>query len=73
VARYYFGCEAPAPAAVAPPPANTCGDLDDDGDGIDNCNDKCAGSVSGQSVGSDGCPVPAPAPEPVIEPKPYRN
>jgi hypothetical protein len=30
-------------------------------------------SPSGQAVGADGCPVPAPTPEPVMEPKPYRN
>jgi hypothetical protein len=54
-------------------PAKTCADLDDDGDGINNCNDKCMASPSGQAVGADGCPVPAPTPEPVMEPKPYRN
>jgi outer membrane autotransporter protein len=70
--RYTFG--GPAPVAPPPPapPAKTCADLDDDGDGIDNCNDKCAGSGAGQAVGADGCPLPPP-PEPVVEPKPYRN
>jgi outer membrane autotransporter protein len=69
--RYTFGGQAPAPAPVAPPPAKTCADLDDDGDGVNNCDDKCLGSTAGQAVGPDGCPVPEP--EPVIEPKPYRN
>ena len=73
--RYKFGG---APAAIAAPvrmPERqmTCSDLDDDGDGVNNCNDKCYGSPAGQAVGIDGCPVPAPEPEPVIEPKPYRG
>ena len=56
--RYTFGHAAPAPAPVAPPPAKTCADLDDDGDGVNNCNDKCPGSAAGQAIGPDGCPVP---------------
>lgn len=53
----------PAPvAAVAPPPpapvAPSCADLDDDGDGVNNCDDKCPNSQAGQIVGPDGCPVP---------------
>jgi OmpA-OmpF porin, OOP family len=36
----------------------TCADLDDDGDGVNNCEDKCPGSQAGQAVGPDGCPVP---------------
>jgi outer membrane autotransporter protein len=71
--RYTFGGPAPAPAPVAPPPAKTCADLDDDGDGINNCDDKCLGSTAGQAVGPDGCPVPQPEPEPVMEPKPFRG
>ena len=51
-------------------PAKTCADLDDDGDGVNNCDDKCPGSAAGEAVGADGCPVP---PEPVMEPKPYRG
>ena len=43
---------------VAPPPAKTCADLDDDGDGVNNCDDKCPGSQAGQTIGPDGCPVP---------------
>jgi OmpA-OmpF porin, OOP family len=44
--------------APPPPPAKTCADLDDDGDGVNNCNDKCPGSAAGQAIGPDGCPVP---------------
>ncbi|WP_133501623.1 OmpA family protein [Cognatilysobacter terrigena] len=49
----------PPPAApVAPAPVPTCADKDDDGDGVNNCDDKCPGSQAGQAVGPDGCPVP---------------
>ena len=50
----------PEPAApVAPAPAApTCADVDDDGDGVNNCDDKCPGSQAGQTIGPDGCPVP---------------
>jgi OOP family OmpA-OmpF porin len=44
----------PAPAPVAP----SCADLDDDGDGVNNCDDKCPDSQPGQTIGPDGCPVP---------------
>src|SRR5690606_32467508 len=51
-----------AKAVVAPPPppvaAPNCADLDDDGDGVNNCDDKCPGSQAGQTIGPDGCPVP---------------
>jgi OOP family OmpA-OmpF porin len=45
---------------VAPdaPPVTTCADLDDDGDGVNNCDDKCPNSTAGQTIGPDGCPVP---------------
>lgn len=49
------------PTAVVPTPTapaqQTCADLDDDGDGINNCDDKCPGSVAGQAIGPDGCVV----------------
>lgn len=50
----------PAPVApVAPAPvAPSCADLDDDGDGVNNCDDKCPNSQAGQTIGPDGCPVP---------------
>jgi len=68
-----IGAEAaPAPEPVVVP-QKTCADLDDDGDGVNNCNDKCPGSAAGEAIGADGCPVPAPEPEPVPEPKPFRG
>ena len=49
----------PEPVTAPPPaPAVTCADKDDDGDGVNNCDDKCPGSTAGQAVGPDGCPVP---------------
>ena len=51
----------PAPVAAAPAPAPvapSCADLDDDGDGVNNCDDKCPNSQPGQTIGPDGCPVP---------------
>ena len=52
----------PAPVApVAPAPAapqQTCADMDSDGDGVNDCNDKCPDSTAGQAVGPDGCAVP---------------
>ena len=49
----------PVAAVVAPPPvAPSCADLDDDGDGVNNCDDKCPDSQPGQTIGPDGCPVP---------------
>jgi OOP family OmpA-OmpF porin len=56
-----LGPEPVAPVAPAPAPAapeKTCADMDDDGDGVNNCNDKCPNSQPGQTIGPDGCPVP---------------
>lgn len=48
---------APAPvAAPAPPPAPTCDQLDDDNDGVNNCEDQCPNTPAGTMVGPDGCP-----------------
>lgn len=44
-----------APAPIAP--GISCADLDDDGDGVNNCVDRCPDSQAGQVVGQDGCPV----------------
>jgi OOP family OmpA-OmpF porin len=44
------------PAPVAP--QQTCADLDDDGDGVNNCDDKCPNTAAGTAVGPDGCPIP---------------
>ncbi len=54
------GLEA-APAAglvPAPVPQKTCADQDDDGDGVNDCDDKCPSSQAGQAIGPDGCPLP---------------
>ena len=56
-----LGPEPMAPVAAAPAPepaAPSCSDLDDDGDSVNNCDDKCPGSQAGQTIGPDGCPVP---------------
>ena len=46
----------PAPAVAPPPPQPTCDQLDDDGDNVNNCDDKCPGTAAGTIVGPDGCP-----------------
>ena len=38
-----------------PPVAPACSTLDDDKDGINNCNDKCADTPKGAIVDKDGC------------------
>ncbi len=55
-----MGGEAAAPAQqpVNPPPApqTSCKDLDDDKDGVNNCDDRCPATPAGTIVGPDGCP-----------------
>jgi OOP family OmpA-OmpF porin len=71
-----LGSRAEPVAVVVAPPQKTCADLDDDGDGVNNCNDKCPGSAAGEAIGADGCAMvvtPQPEPEPVVEPKPFRG
>lgn len=41
---------------TTPPPAANCRDLDDDRDGVNNCDDKCPNTAAGALVGPDGCP-----------------
>ncbi len=36
-------------------PQTSCADLDDDKDGVNNCDDKCPNTAAGQIVGADGC------------------
>ncbi|WP_345780279.1 OmpA family protein [Thermomonas sp.] len=55
---YALGPDPAPPVVAAPQPQTTCADLDDDGDGVNNCNDKCPNSQPGQTIGPDGCPVP---------------
>jgi OOP family OmpA-OmpF porin len=54
---YRFGAQAAAPVApvVTPPPVD-CSTLDDDHDGVNNCDDKCPATAAGTIVGPDGCP-----------------
>lgn len=55
---YNFGVAA-APAVeapAAPPAAPDCRTLDDDNDGVNNCDDRCADTPAGTVVGPDGCP-----------------
>ncbi|MBI2396472.1 MAG: OmpA family protein [Xanthomonadales bacterium] len=42
-------------AAVETPAAADCSTLDDDKDGVNNCDDKCPTSAAGEAVGADGC------------------
>lgn len=55
-----FGGEpTPPPAAVtsnAPAVAQSCKDKDSDGDGVNDCDDKCPSTTAGTLVGPDGCP-----------------
>jgi len=57
---YNFGTpSAPAVAAATPsnpPPAADCHALDDDHDGVNNCDDRCPDTAAGVIVGPDGCP-----------------
>ncbi|HJW05887.1 MAG TPA: OmpA family protein [Rhodanobacter sp.] len=46
---------APAPVAATPPPAD-CSTKDSDGDGVNDCDDKCPATAAGTIVGPDGCP-----------------
>jgi len=70
--QMFFPKAVPAPEPVAEPVVEkTCADLDDDGDGVTNCDDKCPTSEAGSTVGPDGCPVPVEEPAP--EPKPFRG
>ncbi len=48
----------PAPLPPPPPPAQqTCADLDSDGDGVNDCNDRCPGTPAGTTIDASGCPV----------------
>ena len=57
-----------APRTAEVIPAQTCGgNVDSDGDGVGECDDRCPGTLRGEPVDSEGCPLPAP------EPKPFRG
>ena len=57
---YSFGGPAapppPPPPPAAPPAAPDCHALDDDHDGVNNCDDRCPDTPAGTVVGPDGCP-----------------
>jgi hypothetical protein len=49
-------------------PAQVCrNDVDSDRDGVTDCYDRCPGTLRGEKVDSDGCPLP------ILEPKPFRG
>ncbi|MEO7065682.1 MAG: OmpA family protein [Rhodanobacter sp.] len=52
-----FGAPATAPVApvAAAPVAADCSTMDTDGDGVNDCDDKCPATVAGTIVGPDGC------------------
>ena len=55
-----FGAAPVAPVVeepVAPPPPD-CSTLDDDNDGVNNCDDRCPNTEAGTIVGPDGCAKP---------------
>ncbi|WP_394754605.1 OmpA family protein [Crenothrix sp.] len=51
----------PKPVAAAPvepaPAEPDCSTLDSDGDGVNDCLDKCPGTISGSQVDDQGCPI----------------
>jgi OOP family OmpA-OmpF porin len=53
-----LGPEPMLPVGPAPVVAPSCADMDSDGDGVNDCIDKCPDSQPGQTIGPDGCPVP---------------
>ena len=64
------GCQTTPRAPLTPeiiPPQVCGGDIDSDGDGITECLDRCPGTLRGEAVGPDGCPLP------IIEQKTYRG
>lgn len=50
--------QTPIGPAPIPAPMADCSSFDDDGDGVNNCDDQCPESQAGQTIGPDGCPVP---------------
>ncbi|HEY8587906.1 MAG TPA: OmpA family protein [Rhodanobacter sp.] len=56
VARLGAPAAAPvAPVVETPPPAD-CSTMDSDGDGVNDCEDRCPATAAGTIVGPDGCP-----------------
>ncbi|MGZ5051533.1 MAG: OmpA family protein [Methylobacter sp.] len=44
-------------AAVTPAPAQSCSTQDSDADGVNDCVDRCPGTIKGSKVDNTGCPV----------------
>ena len=65
------GCSSSGHRGIPVPeliPAQSCaGGLDNDGDGVTNCYDRCPDTLRGEAVDLEGCPLP------VLEPKPFRG
>ncbi len=57
---YVFGAKAPAPfietPVETPAAADPCA-LDDDGDGVNNCDDKCSDTPAGSEIETTGCRI----------------
>jgi OmpA-OmpF porin, OOP family len=50
--------KAEEPAVVETPVAPAdCSTLDSDADGVNDCNDQCAGTMAGSKVNEQGCPI----------------
>lgn len=47
----------PAPTPVAESKALDCSAMDSDSDGINDCMDKCPGTMSGSKINAQGCPI----------------
>ena len=56
VSRFGAPPAAPAPAVAPPPAPADCSTMDSDGDGVNDCDDKCPATPAGTIVGPDGCP-----------------
>jgi OOP family OmpA-OmpF porin len=48
---------AEAAPAAAPAPAEDCATRDSDADGVNDCDDKCPGTMTGSKVDDQGCPI----------------
>jgi OOP family OmpA-OmpF porin len=51
-----FG-EKPGPVAAVPAPVDDCSTRDSDHDGVNDCDDKCPGTMAGTKVDDQGCPI----------------
>ncbi len=55
VSRFGAPAAAVVPEAAPAPAVADCSTMDTDGDGVNNCDDKCPDTASGTIVGPDGC------------------